>query len=204
MSMDKLLQNINHQSVRDMFRKDAFGALFLVDLGAPAVQNTAGIVADGNMKNGAYTLAGQPDVPRSLGITVTKETANDTMPELTITGTDYNDDDLVEKITPNNGDTSSGYKETVNAFKTVASIVGEGWVEATATDQIKIGLGKKLGLPLALKTKADMPIGFFDNAVQAHTPVVVDPPTVSGTTVDMSAGTYDEAKVAQVLVRFSA
>lgn len=171
------------------------------NLGSPEVQDTASIVADGNMKNGSYTIAGQPDVPRTISITVTKDTANDTMGTITITGTNALDEEITEEVEPNNGDTNSGYTETSNAFKSVSSIVGAGWEMATANDQIQFGYGKKIGLPIALSTIDNVLLCLLDRSVQSHTPAVGDPATVGETVVDASGGTYDGDKVMQVLVR---
>ncbi len=192
-----LYNQLTHAAQRDLLAT----GIVAYNLGAPEVEDTDSIVADGNMKNGSYTIAGQPDVPRTISMTVTKETANDTMGTVTITGTDALDQSITEEVTPNNGDTSSGYTESTKAFKTVESIVGEGWEMATANDQIQFGYGKKIGLPIALSTIDNVLLCLLDRDVQAHTPAVGDPGSVAETVIDASAGTYDGTKVMQVMVR---
>lgn len=195
---EKLIQNETHEHRRDALRY----SVMALNLGAPAVEDTASIVADGDMKNGAYTIAAQPDAPRTISMTVTKVTANDTMGKITFTGTDALDQAITEEVAPNNGDTSSGYTETTKAFKTVNSITGSGWAISAGTDndQIQLGYGKKIGLPIALSTINNVILCLLDRAVQAHTPAVGDPGSVAETVIDASAGTYDGTKVMQVLV----
>lgn len=174
-----------------------------LNLGTPEAVDDDHFVEDGNMKNGAYTLAAKkPDVPRNLRVTVTKATGNDTMGKLTIKGKDFFGQAIEEEIVPNNGDTSSGVKDGDLAFAEIESITGSGWVISAPgqNDQIKIGYGNKIGLPVALSTIDDVVLCLFDRAVQTHTAVVADPASVAGTTIDASAGTYDGAKVMQALV----
>ncbi len=200
MSDVKTLYNqLTHAVQRDLLTT----GVVAFNLGKPAVEDTASIVADGDMKNGAYTIIAQPDVPRTISMTVTQTDADDTMGKITFTGTDYLDQEITEEVAPNNASTSAGYKETTKAFKTVTSIIGSGWAVSSAAhkDQIQFGKGKKIGLPIALSTIDNMIQCLLDRADYAATPAVADPASVAGTTLDASGGTYNGAKVMQVLVR---
>ena len=114
-----------------------------VDLGSPVVDDADRIVTTTSMKNGSYTIAAQPDVPRNITVTHTAVSTADTLGIITIIVKDRNDDVITEAITPLNGTIASGAK----AFKTITSVVGSGWVTAAGDDSIVVGVGGLVGLP---------------------------------------------------------
>lgn len=177
----------------------ASSASRLYNLGAPVVADVDRIVTTTNMVNSTYTIAAQPDVPRNITVTATAVDTADTMGTITIDGTDYQDNVIQEVITPAAGSTVAG----ALAFKTVTAVTGAGWaidgVEAS-NDTITVGVGNELGLPLALDLTTEMMLGILGTAITAHNPTVGDPATISETTIDMSAGTYDGSKEALIFV----
>lgn len=167
----------------------------LYELGDPELADVDKIVTTANMKVGAYTVASSPDIPRNITVTHTQVGGvTDTLGTIVIVGTDIDDDALTETITPLEGTIASGIK----AFKTVTSATGVGWVINTTEDTITIGQGAELGLPVALSDIYYMVFGMLDFTMLAHNPTTDE--TLAGTTVDMSAGTYNGSKTARVFV----
>lgn len=171
----------------------------LYNLGAPIVADDDRIIVSADMKIGDYEIAAQPDVPRNVTVTVTTTGTTDTLGTITVTGTNYADEVISEEITLEAGSTVAGIK----AFKKITSITGAGWVidevEGTA-DKITVGVGNKIGLPLALDKDSEIILGILGTAITAHNPTVSDPKTIEGTTIDMSLGTYDGNKNVLVFV----
>ena len=177
----------------------ASSATRLYNLGAPALADDDLIVTSTNMKVGSYTVAAQPEVPRNITVTATAGATADTLGTITITGTNYEDEVISEVITPVAGSAIAGTK----AFKTVTTVVGAGWVidavEGT-NDTIKVGTGNELGLPLVLDSTTEIIMGVLGVTITATNPTVANPATLEGTTIDMSAGTYNGTKEALVFV----
>ena len=177
----------------------ASSACRLYNLGAPALADDDLIVTVVDMKVGSYVVAAQPEVPRNITVTSTAVGTADTMGTVTVTGTNYADEVISEIITPVSNNTVAGTK----AFKTVTTVVGAGWsidgVEATA-DTIIVGTGNELGLPLVLDSATEIIIGVLGVTITATNPTVANPATIEGTTIDMSAGTYNGTKEALVFV----
>ncbi len=196
MSDVKTLYNqLTHAAQRDLLTT----GVVAFNLGKPAVEDDDNCVALEEMKNGAYTIAAQPDVPRNIVAEVEQDTAPDTKGKVVITGYDILGNKITEEITPGADSTAvPGNK----AFASVESIIGSGWAASNAGDEdsIKFGYGEKIGLPIALSTIDNVLLCLFDRAVDAATAAVGDPPTVAETTLIIH-GTYNGAKVMQVLVR---
>jgi len=171
----------------------------LYNIGAPALVDDDLIVTSTNMKVGSYTVAAQPDIPRNITVTVTAGATADTLGTITISGTNYDDDEISEVITPVAGSAVAGAK----AFKTITTVVGAGWiidaVEGT-NDTIKVGIGNELGLPLMLDSAVDIMMGVLGTTITATNPTVSNPASLEGTTIDMSSGTYNATKEVLVFV----
>lgn len=138
-----------------------------------AVSDDDRFVASANMKVGAYTmlLSAMPEatVARKLLITVTQVGGvNDTMGTLTIVGTDLAGNALTESVAP----TANSTKETVNAFLTVTSITGVGWVINTGNDTIKIGTSESIGIPDKLADSAQVLFASFAAVKEATAPTL--------------------------------
>jgi len=171
----------------------------LYNLGAPALADDDLIVVSTNMKVGSYTVAAQPDIPRNITVTATAGATADTLGNVTISGTNYDDEEISEIITPVAGSAIAGTK----AFKSVTTVVGAGWVidavEGT-NDTIKVGIGNELGLPLMLDSAVEIMMGILGTTITATNPTVSNPASLEGTTIDMSIGTYNATKEALVFV----
>ena len=161
------------------------------DLGTPLVADPDKVVVSVDMKVGAYTIAAQPDVPRNITVTSTAVGTADTMGTITVVGTDADGQPLTEVVAPISGQLVAGAK----AFKTVASVTGAGWVidavEGTK-DTIIVGIGTALGMPIVLGAATEVRLGFV--GVAPLVPVVAAGGTLAGSTVDLSAGTYNGTK----------
>ena len=160
--------------------------------GSPAVSDDDRFVTSVAMKVGAYTLAvnAMPEagIARKLLITVTQVGGvNDTMGTLAIVGTDIAGNALSETISP----TANSTKETLNAFKTVTSITGAGWVRDGAggtEDTIKIGTSEAIGLPDKLSDGAQVLFVSLAGVKEATAPAVtVDSATLAKNTVNLDS-----------------
>lgn len=184
----------NEHPLSDVMLKSA-GHTDLFLLGAPVLADVDRYVTSVDMKVGSYTIAAQPDIPRNVTVTRTVVTSADTPGTITVTGTNIDDEVISEVIVPGaHGVTVAGTK----AFKTIASIVGAGWVIATDEDTITVGCGTALGMPFAVDAAAQVKIGIVGTALVVPTVAVTDPATVEGSTVDTSSGTYDGTKKAWI------
>lgn len=122
------------------------------DLGAPAAPAN-NMIAMEAMKNGAYTVLTNPDVCRNIMVVRQVNGDPDTPGTITIVGTDYNDVEISEEITPgDNGVEVQGAK----AFKTVTSITGSGWTAAGDADTLIVVGGYGLGLPYIEDSASDV------------------------------------------------
>jgi hypothetical protein len=159
--------------------------------GSPAVSDDDRFVVSVDMKVGDYTVAvgtmPEAAIARKLLITVTADTGNDTMGTLNIVGTDIAGAALTETIAP----VAAGSVETLNAFKTVTSITGAGWViggGAGTEDAIKIGTSESLGLPDKLSDTAQVLCASLAGVKEATAPaVVVHATTLAKNTVNLNS-----------------
>jgi len=165
-----------------------------VYLGKPIVATANNIVTIANMKNGAYTIAAQPDVPRNITVThATVAVGVDTVGTITIVGTDVFNNVITDIIIPAEADIQFGTK----AFKTITSITGAGWVIAGGNDTITVGVGAALGLPFAISAVLDVVFGVVGTAIVQ--PIVTASSTqVANCTVSLAVGTYDGTKKVSV------
>ena len=95
-------------------------------------------VTSTNMKVGTYTIANASPTWSGgclVTITHTTVTGTDTLGTITIVGTGVNGQPLTEVMTPVADSTAT----STNAFRTVTSATGAGWVINTGNDTIVIG-----------------------------------------------------------------
>lgn len=137
--------------------KPGAGSVTKLSLGAVANDEVAATVADVDMKVGTYTIAAQPDVPRNITVTHTADGTADTLGTIVIVGTDYAGDALTETLTPVSGTIAAGTK----AFRTITSITGVGWVIAAGNDNVSLGRGSLIGLPVALPSGTGAALGIL-------------------------------------------
>jgi len=170
------------------------GVTKLYALGAPVVADPDRIVVSANMKNGSYTIAAQPDVPRNITVThATVATGTDTLGIITVTGTNILGETISEIITPEADDIASGRK----AFKTITSVVGSGWTIAGGNDTIQVGVGSALGLPVVISSASQVILGTVGTGVVSPT-VDYDSADISECTI--STGTYNGTAKVNVFV----
>jgi len=173
--------------------------------GGLAASDDDRFVVSANMKVGAYTIAtsAMPEatVARKLLITVTQVGGvNDTMGTLAIVGTDLAGEALSETIAP----TANSTKTTVNAFLTVTSITGAGWVRDGAggtEDTIKIGTSEAFGLPDKLGDTAQILFASHNGTKEATAPTVtVSSSVLAQNTVDLNTSLNGSAVIVYYLV----
>jgi hypothetical protein len=155
----------------------------------------------GTMQAAAYTLAHttMPDgLARNITATRTDAAAGDTGLALVLVGTDNDGVAITETLTLTNSTTT--YAGT-KAFKTLTSARTASWVIGGVTaDTIEIGFGTCVGLKKAAAADADILVVLCP-ATTALTVVGKADGTLSGTTADASAATYDGAKDMTVYYR---
>jgi hypothetical protein len=142
------------------------------------------IVVSANMKVGAYTIAAQPVAPSIIGVLVTAVGATDTLGTITIVGTAPDGSALSETITP----VAATTVKTTNAFATITSVTGAGWVIGEGNDTIKVGV-----------VTSSPGVGKYFSAINVLTNTVVASqtnatsavvPTLSGFTALIAGHTY--------------
>lgn len=152
--------------------------------GAMAAADADYYVESTNMKVGSYTLAHTSPARGARNVTVTQTAvgAEDTNGTILVTGTDLSGATITETITPNAGATVAGAK----AFKTVASVVGAGWVIGEGNDTITVGFADVIGLPDKLSDTAQVLAASKSNVKQTTAPTVTVSSTVlASNTVDL-------------------
>lgn len=158
-----------------------------ISLGAPITADPNGICEAQSGAAGALTLDGALvsggvatlDVPRNI---VVDSGGADTA-TLTVTGTDYYGNDLVEEITLNGSTAVPGKK----AFKTVISVVSD----ATISNGAFVGTGDVLGLPVFLGDAGDVLAELEDGAAASSGTVVAGATATPTATTGDVRGTYD-------------
>lgn len=195
--------------VGDSFRAHLYTKYFgrmapagqLFSLGAPAVANASNVhaavtgAADAEVE--VTTGFTNPDVPRSLSITPGGTTADVKACTIMVYGTDYAGNEISEGFAflENASTATAGVK----AFKTVTRMVIPAQDGAAAT--FAVGRGNKLGLPFAMDATSQIMLGILGTTITAHNPAVSAPVSVAGSTIEMSAGTYNGTKEALVFLK---
>lgn len=179
-------------------RMDQAGRLF--SLGAVAVASATAVHAAITGGLAALEVTADitnPDFPRSLTITPGGTTADVAACSIVIEGTDYDGNVIQESF----AFAANATAATVGAkaFKTVTKIsipIQDGEAATFA-----VGIGNKIGLPFAMDAASEIMLGILGTTITAHNPVVTSPVTLAGSTIDMSAGTYNGTKVAMVFLK---
>jgi hypothetical protein len=148
-----------------------------------AVDFTGGVTAVADV---ATTNITNPAVPRNVTATAGGTAADIGAIKVTITGTNYADEEISEELpvfTVNTAGTVTGSK----AFKTITQISVPAHDGTGATTAI--GFGDKLGLPFKLSHNTVIPgMTFLDNTVESTDPTVaVDADAVQGNTIDLNS-----------------
>jgi hypothetical protein len=125
-----------------------------------------------------------PDYPRILTV---KGNGSNVTGNVVITGTDINDAALTETIA------SSGASEVLGtkAFKTVSNINLPPYAVG-GTESISIGVGNKIGFPIAVPNASTVVAKTFDGAVDSTTVTVGATAALS---LAAAAGTFNGTKV---------
>lgn len=188
-------KRLRNPALREFAKDHLAGAGRFFNLGTPVLSDDDLIVVSANMKNGAYTIAAQPDVPRITTIThAIVATGTDTLGIITCVGKDIEGQPISEVITPLAGAVASGTK----AFASYDSIIGSGWAIAGGNDTIKIGVGPALGLPVKIAAEAECMLGILGTAIIAPTVTAAD--DIASCTIDISSGTYNGTKKAFAII----
>lgn len=124
-----------------------------------------------------------PDFPR---IVTVKGNASGITGNVVITGTDINDDALTDTIALNGATEVLGAK----AFKTVTSIALPVEVHA-GTDTVSVGVGNKIGFPIAIPNASLVLAKSFDGSVDSST---ITAGTTAAASLAAVAGTFNGTK----------
>jgi len=174
----------------------AGGNSFFVALGAPVVADTDRVVESVQWGDGTLTIAAQPDVPRNVTATLT-DVDNSVSGLLTVNGTDIAGRVISETMAPDgagNGKTLTGTK----VFKTVTSVVISGTAGAGAGDNLVVGVGNVIGVPVDLANVAEV-VSVRLGGVLVGSPTKATGVSTSG--IDTSASTYNGSKVLDAIIQ---
>jgi hypothetical protein len=174
----------------------AGGNSFFVALGAPVVADTDRVVESVQWGDGTLTIAAQPDVPRNVTATLT-DADNSVSGLLTINGTDIAGRVISETMAPNGaggGKTLTGTK----VFKTITSVVITGTAGAGAGDNLVVGVGNVIGVPVDLADDAEVVASHLGGTLLVA-PTVATGVSTSG--IDASASTYNGSKVLDAIIQ---
>jgi hypothetical protein len=134
------------------------------------------------------TAITNPDFPRVVTI---KGNASGITGNVVITGRDINDGALTDTIALNGATEVLGVK----AFKTVLSIDLPVEVHA-GTDTVSIGVGNKIGFPIAIPNASTVIAKTFDGAVDSSTITVA---ATAGASLAAVAGTFNGTKIYELV-----
>lgn len=183
-------------------------AVQAIDLGTPALADVdfyiesttaaASVFSGSDLTNSALA---DSEPPRDVTLTVTEDTAEDTVTSIIVVGKDDKGRHLREVIDASTWDDAVVF-ETDAVFRSVESVELVGWVVGTSADSFTVGFGDKLGLGVKLASKSDVLFGLVDRAIDAVTDseVTVDEDDVNLNTVDLSGATYNGSKEARAIV----
>jgi len=134
------------------------------------------------------TAITNPDFPR---IVTVKGNASGVAGNVVITGTDINGSALSDTIALNGASEVLGVK----AFKTVTSIALPVEVHA-GTDTVSVGVGNKIGFPIAIPNASTVIAKTFDGSVDSTTVTVG---ATAGASLAAVAGTFNGTKVYELV-----
>jgi hypothetical protein len=154
-----------------------------LNFGVPAAKVANRFVVSTSMKVGAYIVANPSSgdsLCRNIEVIVTIAGGFDAPGTITVVGTNYNDGAIQEVIIPIDG-TVAGTK----AFKTVTAVTGAGWSANDGDDQITVGFGGLVGLPVILSAAADLVMATHGTGV-LNAPTVAVGATIEACTIDIT------------------
>lgn len=167
----------------------------LVELGAPIAALATRIVAALDpVADGALSIAGQPDVPRNITVTVVD--ANDSVSCITtVRGRDIAGN-VVEEVAV----TALGAGKSFVGTKIMAQVdsaVVTGTTGAAGGDTVSVGVGDVIGLPKAIANPVAVKHTWLDGV--PITPDAIAVGAISG--IDTNGGTYDGSKLMRAAYR---
>lgn len=177
----------------------------LYNLGAPDVADDDAVVTAENAgENTEYTLitGATPyicDVLRNITVTRNQNVAPDTIGDITVEGTDINDDEISEVF-----EVGADGIEVIGdkAFKTVTAVTGSAYTLNDTADTIKVGIGNKIGSPVVIKEQADVELVALGTAIVSADEISNDE-TTTKSTIDANGATYDGTKVLKAFIKNS-
>lgn len=168
-------------------------------MGAPLLADVDRIVTAVDWGDGALTIAAQPATPCNITAVLTDANDSVTAGILTITGVDPMGRTVVETLDLTDGKTLTGTK--IFASVTSAVISGTAGTVAAGTDQVTVGVGNVIGLPMDLTSDDEVMAVWFDNTFVpiASLDAIATGESTSG--INYSSGTYDGTKLMWCMVR---
>jgi hypothetical protein len=189
-------QDLVPSEAEKLFAQASAAGLDWQSLGAPVVEDVDRIVAALDpIADGAMTIIAQPDVPRTLTVTVVD--ANDSASgTVTIQGTDFIGLAISDAFTFGGGLKTF---ESTQVYATVTSVVISGTAGAAAGDTLSVGVGSLIGLPKPIVNEEAVKLVTF--AAVPVTPDAVATGALELCGVDVTSQTYDGASELKVAYR---
>ena len=169
------------------------------DLGAPALADVDRIVNELDpIADGALSIIAQPDVPRSITVTVV-DTNDSASGSILIVGKDFLGNLLTDTFAFGSG---TKLWESTDCYAAVTTATVSGEAGAAGGDSIAVGIGTLIGLPKPIAYAGAIKYAWFNGAPVTPDAVSVGVLALSG--VDASGGTYDGSVVLRVAYQPSA
>jgi hypothetical protein len=165
-------------------------------LGRPIVATTNHISVLADWADGPRVIANQPDVPRNLTALLVDANASILTGVLSIAGVDAQGRAVIETMTVAAGVGLAFTGTKIFARVDSATISGTTGAVDAGVDQLIIGVGTLIGLPVDIERAAEVLHAYLD--VKVAVPVIQV--GVSKSAVDVSAATYDGAKTMWAIV----
>ena len=200
--MENTLSDVEKARLPDANQAGMLTALmtlsFPLVLGQPVLADVDRIVVSTDWATGSYSIAAQPDCPRNITAALTDADNSVKTGTVTITGEDVEGNTITETMTPDGIGGGKALVGTKMFAKITSVVIGATTGGLAGTDKLVVGVGTAIGIPWTLLHAAAIRHVYLAGVRIASPVVTVGPATSS---VDVSAGTYDGAKVLLVYVQ---
>lgn len=167
-------------------------------LGTPVLADADRISVAADWADGARVIAAQPDVPRNLTALLVDANASILTGVLTITGVDAQGRPVTEVMTVAAGVGLALLGTKIFARVDSAVITDTTGAVDAGADQLVIGVGNVIGLPMDIERAAEVMFAYLGGALVTPTAVAVG---VSTSGVNNSGAVYDGAKLMAAIVQ---
>ncbi|MFA4944456.1 MAG: hypothetical protein WC789_07120 [Lentisphaeria bacterium] len=173
------------------------GSIFCF-MGAPLLEDADLISVAADWADGARVIAAQPDVPRNLTALLVDANASILTGTLTITGVDAQGRPVVEVMTVAAGVGLAFTGTKIFARVDTAVITDTTGVVNAGADQLVIGVGSVIGLPVDIERAAEVMFAYLGGTLTTPDAVATG---VSTSGVNLTSGTYDGTKLMSAIIQ---